>query len=486
MDASSGFLAAWADVADELEWATPWTSVYERESRRWFAGGRINLAVNCVDRHVRNGLGGSPAVCWEGEPGDRRVVSYNKLREEIGQLSGALRDLGVGVGDLVALHLGPLLEAVTAALACARIGAVHVVLPAQESTPALAEHLAELRPSVLFTQDGGWRGGTIIPMKARVDDAVGSVGEVPYTVVVQRTGTPVSWHSRDRWLHDLMAAARGGDPGDGPLPTALTPEHAACVSVATDRGGRAGYVRHGTAGLLASAVAVHRYGLSAGGVLWCATDPERIETLVHGIYGPLACGDTVVVYEGLPDMPTRERPWELIRRYEVRTLVATPSVLRLRGLSRSRSRPHPTALRRLVSLGTPSGDDVAWVRNVAGVTDDSSRLSVDIAWAATETCGVALISDPVDPARFPDAGFVVVDPGGHETEADEGELVITRPWAGLAAAGGRGDGASRMDGVGYRTGQLARRGADGRLVPVGPADGVRADVTAPYASPGTA
>lgn len=520
MDASSSELAAWAEVAEELEWAAPWTTVYAPDARvgGWFAGGRINLAVNCVDRHVRAGRSEAPAILWEGEPGDRRVLTYGRLRTEVGSLAGALRGLGVGTGDLVALHLSALPETATAMLACARIGAVHTMLAANQPAAELSTRLAELRPKVLFTQDGSWNGGMVIPMKARLDDAVAASGYVPDTVVVQRTGTPVGWRGNDHWLHDLVGATRSSDHETGPLPAALGADHVACVSVLTGRKGRTAFVRHRVAGLLTCAVAVHRYGLAAaGGVLWCTTDVSSVESVVHGVYGPLACGDTTVMYEGMLDMPTRSRAWELIRRHGVRTLVARPSAIRrLRGPSR-RPRPATTPLRRVVIVGTPEDEDIAWLR---GVSDDASetseassastastasndaaddaRVSVDVAWAATQTTGIALVSDPVDPARFPDAGFAIADddvPGDVHDDVPgggPGELVMSRPWAGLAPtvdASGAVAARDLPDGGVYRTGELVRRRPDGRFVFLGPRAASPAEVTS-YptrdASPGTA
>ncbi|MGH3466482.1 MAG: AMP-binding protein, partial [Thermocrispum sp.] len=186
-------LAAWAAVADELDWDEPWTTLYADHGPygRWFDGGRFNLAVNCVHRHADT-QGSLPAMLWEGEPGDRRTMTYRELRDEVDALAGALRGLGVGVGDRIALHMGWLPEAVTAMLACAQIGAVHAVLPTPLPAEALAERLDDFRPRVLFTQDGAWRHGTILPLKARADEALGAVGGIEHTVVVRRTGVDVS------------------------------------------------------------------------------------------------------------------------------------------------------------------------------------------------------------------------------------------------------------------------------------------------------
>ncbi|MQA83596.1 MAG: AMP-binding protein [Streptosporangiales bacterium] len=491
---ASRCLARWADVAGELEWATQWTSLYEPEgwSGHWFVGGQLNIAVNCVDRHVRAGRGDQPAIVWEGEPGDRRVLSYAKLNDEVLVFAAALRRTGVVTGDRVALHLGWLPETVVAMLACARIGAVPTVLGVELPTETLAARLADLRPKVLVTQDGAWHGGTILPLKARVDDAAES-GHVPLTVVVQRTGTLVGWQKKDQWLYEFLAAPGPDGTEGGPLPTALDAGHVA-ATMFDDRHGETLAMWYGAAALLASAATVHRHGLSSGGVFWCAMDIARPDTQIHGIYGPLACGDTAVMYEGLPQVPTRGRAWELVQRYGVGTLVTVPSTLRqLRGpFLRHLVRRAAAPLRRVVIVGSVEEDLVEWLRQEVG----EDRISVDIAWGQAETGGIALLGEPVDPDRLPDPGFAVVDEAGEEqSDGGPGELVITRPWAGLAGGfeGAGADAAAaargRLGDGYYCTGEAARRGPDGRLEVLGHPNASK--VTRPAAqeeasSPGTA
>lgn len=473
-------LEAWAAVADQLEWAKRWDTLYEPRGRlgRWFVGGRLNLAVNCVDRHVAAGDGEVPAIRWEGEPGDRRTLTYRELHDSVRTLAGALRGLGVGAADRVALHLGWLPETVIAMLACARIGATYTILPTPLPVEALAERLDDFGPKVLFTQDGAWRHGTIIPLKFRADDALTAVGGIEHTVVVRRTGNSVAWYEGDRWLDDLMAKPRPGTPAPDTAPAELGAEHILTSAPLANRRGRPVSALQGAATLLASVVAIHRHGLHAGGVFWCAAEISWVGAQAHGVYGPLACGDTVVMYEGMLDVPTRTRAWDIVGRYGVRTLVTTPSVVRhLRGWSRRPpSSEQVASLRRVVMIGEPVDSDlVDWLAHEVG----HGRLVLADAWGQIELAGIAaLLDNPVDPARLPDPGLAIVDETGREVpDGEPGELVVRRPWAGLMR-GMEGAGADetarrhwRLPGV-YCTEDSVRRRPDGRLEFLGRMDEV--------------
>jgi acetyl-CoA synthetase len=467
-------LAAWAGVADELDWDEPWTSLYDPQGRygRWFGGGRFNLAVNCVDRHLGT-RADQPAILWEGEPGDRRALTYRQLRDEVIALAGSLRALGVGVSDRVALHLGWLPETVVAMLACARIGAVYTVLPTPLPPEALAERLEDFRPRVLFTQDGAWRHGKILPLKARADEALGAVGGVEHTVVVRRTGLDVAWYEGDRWLHDLVAAYHPEDPA----PVALDPEHPALAVHLANRRGRPVSVLHGAATLGASALAIHRYALADGDVFWCAGDVSWVGAQAHGVYGPLLAGITAVMFEGTLDVPTRHRTWDIVHRYGVSTLLTTPTVIRLlRGWSRRPPAPEVVAtLRRVVMIAEPV--DAALTR---WLTDDvgGGRITVGDGWGQVQLGGVASVDRPIDPKALPDPGFAIVDASGRELPAGQrGELVMRLPWAGMLRAmegAGAEDVAQRHwhRAGSYSTYDAARRRPDGTLEFLGRMDEV--------------
>ncbi len=471
-------LAAWAAVADELDWDEPWQNLYQPDGRygRWFAGGRFNLAVNSVDRHLA-GRGDQRAILWEGEPGDRRAVTYRELHDEVVTLAGALRALGVGIGDRVALHMGWLPETVVAMLACARIGAVQAVLPIPLPAEALAERLIDFRPRVLFTQDGAWRHGTILPLKARADEALGAVGGVEQTVVVRRTGVDVAWYEGDRWLHDLVDDSRPGAQAQDPAPVALDPEHPVLSVHLANRRGRPVSVLHGAATLAASALAVHRYALADGDVFWCAGDVSWVGAQAHGVYGPLVAGATAVMFEGTLDVPTRHRTWDIVRSYGVSTLLTTPTVVRrLRGWSRRPPEPEAVAsLRRVVMMAEPVDTDLThWLAQDVG----AGRIAVGDGWGQVQLGGVVSVDRPVDATALPDPGFAIVDDAGAELPTGQrGELVMRLPWAGTLRAmegSGAADVAQRhwhRAGC-YSTFDAARRRDDGTLEFLGRMDEV--------------
>lgn len=461
----------WAAVAAGLAWTTPFRSVYEPEGRygRWFRDGTLNAAANCVDRHVDE----RPAIHWEGEPGDRRTLTYRELADEVATLAAALRGLGVGPGDRIALHLGWVPEAVVAMLACARIGAPFSLIPVPLPVEALAERLDSLAPRVLLTQDGAWRHGTIIPTKSRVDDALTAAGGVEHTVVVRRTGLDIPWYEGDHWLHDLLAAARVPGSVREPAP-ALPAEHPLLLSWLANRRGRPVLSVHGTATQLATAAALHRYGISPGGVFWCAGEISWLGAQVHGVLGPLAWGDTAVMFEGTLDVPNHRRLWDIIERYGVATLLTTPSVLnRVRGWADA-APPESVrrTLRRVIAMAEPLEPDLrAWVADQ--VTGDADAVAD--AWGQIELGAIVTVDSPADPRRLPDPGLAVVDAAGEPVDdGTPGEVVLRRPWAGTL----RGiEGESGYDHWGarpglYSTGDRAVRHPGGRLEFLGRIDPV--------------
>lgn len=471
-------LEAWAAVADELDWDKPWVSLYEPRGRygRWFGGGGFNLSVNCVDRHVA-ASGDKPAIYWEGEPGDRRVLTYAQLQAEVTALAGAFRSLGLGVGDRVALHMGWLPETVIAMLACARIGAVHSILPTPLPSEALAERLDDFRPRVLVTQDGAWRHGTILPLKARADEALGAVGGIEHTVVVRRTGVDVAWYEGDRWLHDVVAGARPGGPAPDTAPVSVDPEHHVLAVHLVNRRGRPVSVLHGGATLAVSALATHRHAISEGDVFWCAGDLSWVGAQAHGVYGPLLAGATAVMFEGTLDVPTRHRTWDIVARYGVSTLLTTPTVIRLlRGWSRRPPGADTVAsLRRVVMIAEPVDPVLTeWLEHDVG----GGAITVADGWGQVQLGGVVSVDHPTEPKLLPDPGFAIVGPDGDDQPGgDGGELVMRLPWAGMLrdmeGAGAEDVAARHWHRPGsYSTYDLARRRPDGTLEFLGRMDEV--------------
>jgi acetyl-CoA synthetase len=389
-------------------------------------GGVLNASVNCLDRHLPE-RADQVAVHWEGEPGDRRTITYGALHAEVVTFADALRGLGVEPGDRVGLHLGWIPETVVAMLACARLGAVHSVLPASLPADALADRLSDLGPKVLVTQDGAFRHGLIVPSKNRADEALAAAAGVEATVVVRRVGVDVAWYEGDRWYHDLVAAPRPGSrkapAGEAGEPALVEADHPLLIVPLAHRRGRPTWIVHRTGGYLVAAATVHRRALTArpDDVFWCAAEIAWIGGQSHGVYGPLACGATTVMSEGTLDVPTRSRAWQIIERYGVNALVTTPSVMRnlRQWVDTPPAEADLSSLRLIVTLGERIDPET---RNWLDFEVGGGRALVANAWGQTELAGLVAVSPapapaPADPsgpstAAVPDPGLEVVDSTG--------------------------------------------------------------------------
>lgn len=462
---------AWAAEAQCLDWAAAPRQVHEAGPgpySQWFSDGMLNVAANCLDRHLAD-RGDRVAFYWEGEPGDRRALTYRELHAEVAKFSSVLAHLGVGPGDGVALYLGMVPEAIVAMLACARLGAVHCVLFTALPAEALADRLGDLEPKVLVTQDGGWRHGVVLPLKARADEALAATSGIQHTVVVRRTGIDVAWYEGDRWYDELMAEAEATDypaepyAADDPL----------LVIHLANRRGRPTRIVHRAAGLLVYAAAVHR-GLctSVDDVFWCAVDIGWLAGQSHGVYGPLAVGATSVAFEGTLDTPTHARAWQIIDRYDVNALVTTPSILR--SLRQWEDSPPSVAkldsLRLIVHAGEPLDDDTRiWLRDEVG----RGQAWLRDGWGQTELGGIVVV-DPTPDPPLPDPGLEVLAGDSAPVEAgDVGELVLCHPWPASFLRVQHDDAGRYWHHPGYyATGDLARREADGTITVLGRIDPV--------------
>lgn len=467
-------LVRWRRVAEELEWAAPCTTLFRARPPfdDWFVDGRLNLAHNCLDRHL-TASGDKPAVLWEGEPGDRRALTYRELHSESVRLADALRDKGVGPGDRVALHLGWLPETVVAMMACLRLGAELTVIPVALPVEALALRLADFAPRILFTQDGGWRHGAILPLKARADEALESTSSVEHTVVVRRTGVEVDWFEGDLWYADVVD--RPLDETGTAGPEAFPADHTAVVVHLANRRGRSVAVRHGTGNLAVAALATYRHGLADGGVFWCAGDVSWLGAQAHGILGPLLAGDSAVMYEGTLDVPDPNRTWQIVERYQVTSMMTSPSIVRtLRGWSPTAPRETISSLRRLTTIGERlEGDLRAWLRSILG-----ENVAVADGWGQLELGGIVAFDSPVHPDRMPQPGFTILDEEGVPVpDGSSGQWVMVHPWAGtMRATDVHGEDPTayhwaRFPGL-YATGDLARRRRDGSVEFLGRLDEV--------------
>jgi acetyl-CoA synthetase len=474
-------LEAWAMEAQRLTWFQPPDQVFDAGKEpygSWFPGGTLNVAANCLDRHLDQ-RAGQVAIYWEGEPGDRRALTYGELHDEVTRFSSVLARLGVRRGDRVALYLGMVPETIVSMLACARLGAVHCVLFSALPAEALADRLEDLAPKILITQDGSWRHGVVHPLKARADEALAATSGVDHTIVVRRTGIDVAWYEGDRWYHDLMsevgAAGAAGEVGDaGATPEPVPADDPLLVVHLANRRGRPTGVIHRGAGLLVYAATMHRaLTTDVDDVFWCAVDIGWVAGQTHAIYGPLTVGATTVVFEGTLDTPTHARTWEVIERYQVNALMTTPSILR--SLRQWEDSPPSAArlgsLRMIVHAGEPIDDDtLAWLR------DDVGRGQVQLrdGWGQTELGAIVTVNPEPHPG-LPDPGLDVVDQHGTPVAMGvTGELVVRHPWPALFL-GVQHDRAEAVDRYWhypdcYATGDLARRENDGSITVLGRMD----------------
>jgi acetyl-CoA synthetase len=473
VDRRTSAVEAWAAEAATLDWVRPWELLCDDQpgpDGRWFVGGEIDVSANCLDRHL-DVNGERVAFYWEGEPGDRRAITYRELTTEVAAFAGGLRNLGVGRGDRVAIYLGLVPEAVVAMLACARLGAVHSVQYSALPPDALADRLEDLDPRVVITQDGSWRRGVVLPLKSRADEAMAATGGVEHTIVVRRTGIDIAWYEGDRWYDDVVEDGRDRPadgspvPADGPL----------LVTHLGYRRGRPTGIVHRSGGFLTYASTLHRRALTSSpdDVFWCAVDIGWVAGQSHGVYGPLAAGATSLLFEGTLGTPTHGRAWELIERYGVNALVTSPSIARSlrQWVDSPPSEARLDSLRSIVHLGEPIDDATrAWLFEDVG----GGRAVIRDGWGQTEL-GAIVTVDPSPDHALPDPGLEVLDEHGRPAAVGAaGELTLGCPWPAMLLGIRHEDPGVferywRWPGY-YATGDLATRDADGRVTILGRMD----------------
>jgi acetyl-CoA synthetase len=484
-------LAWWADQAARLDWTQPWTEVLDWSRppfARWFVDGRLNVSVNCVDRHVAAGLGERVAFHWEGEPGDTRTINYADLQAHVARAAHALTELGVRAGDRVCIYLPMIPETVIAMLACARLGAPHAVVSGGFSAQALADRIVDAEARIVITADGGYRRGAAGLLKPAVDEAVAMADDhgvrVERVLVVHRTGSKVSWYpERDVWWHDLVD--RQPDVHQAEDFDAEQPLFLLYTSGTT---GKPKGIMHTSGGYLTQVAATHRmvFDLHAErDVYWCAADVGRITGHSYIVYGPLANGATSVLYEGTPEAPMRGRWWDIVARYGVSILYTAPTMIRtfMEWGEEVPAAHDLSSLRVLGSVGEPINPEAwMWYRRVIG----REHCPVVDTWWQTETGAIMITPLPGVTATkpgaaqvaFPGIGVDVLDNEGHPVGPGEaGLLVLTEPWPAMAR-GIWGDNErfvdtywSRFPGK-YFAGDGARLDADGDIWLLGRVDDV--------------
>ncbi len=431
-------LGFWADAAQRLDWTSPWDEVLDWTNppfAKWFTGGELNVAVNCVDRHVADGRGDVVAYHWVGEPGDTRDITYAQLKDEVCKAANALVSLGVQAGDRVAIYLPMIPEAVISMLACARIGAVHMVVFGGFSPDALASRVEDAGAKVVITADGGYRRGAPSPLKPAVDEALGKVSGVDHVVVVKRTEADVEWtEGRDQWWHDLVDGQSTEHEAQ-----AFDAEHPLYIMYTSGTTAKPKGILHTSGGYLTQVSWTHwaTFDLKRDtDVYWCAADVAWVTGHSYIVYGPLSNGATSVMYEGTPETPHRGRWWEIVQQYRVSILYAAPTVVRtFMKWGAQELEPFDTSsLRVLGSVGEPINPE-AWLwyrKNVGGGT-----ATVVDTWWQTETGahmiapmpGVTATKPGSAQRAIPGISAAVVDEEGKPIEPGAtGYLVLTEPW----------------------------------------------------------
>jgi len=428
----------WASQAEQLHWFEPWDAVLDDSEPpfyKWFTGGRLNASYNCLDRHVLAGRGDRVAFHWRGEQGEERDVTYASLLAEVQRLANALKDLGVGPGDVVGIYLPMIPEVVVAMLACARIGAPHNVVFGGFSAEAVRERMEFSEAKVLITADGAARKGKTAAVKDRVDEVMGDLGSLERIVVVRSKGVPCQMQEgRDVYYDEVLAAA------DPECPAAeLDAEHPLFILYTSGSTAKPKGILHTTGGYLTGVSATHRYVFDLKpdtDVYWCAADVGWITGHSYIVYGPLANGATSVMWEGAPDYPDKGIWWDTIERYGVTILYCAPTAIRA-CIKWGAGWPEAhdlSSLRLLGSVGEPINPKAwLWYHKVIG----GERCPIVDTWWQTETGSIMITPLPGLTATkpgsatqpFPGVAAEVLDESTGEPIADgQGLLVLTRPW----------------------------------------------------------
>jgi acetyl-CoA synthetase len=440
----------WAEQARALQWIRPWDRVLEwtPPHAKWFVGGKLNVSANCLDRHLDSPTRNKAALIWEGEPGDRRVLTYWDLAREVRKAANALKRLGVEKGDRVAIYLPMVPEAAIAMLACARIGAVHSVIFGGFSAESVRDRVNDAEAKVLITADGGYRRGQVLPLKRLADEAMAETPSIRHCIVVRRNA-PVNGYpgaegdeafarmtpGRDHWWHRLLEAESAECE-----PTPMDAEDLLFILYTSGTTGKPKGIVHTTGGYLTQVAATTKYvfDLKPEDVFWCTADIGWVTGHSYVVYGPLANGATVFIYEGAPDWPERDRFWSLVERYGITVLYTAPTAIRafMKWGTDHPGRHDLSSLRLLGTVGEPINPE-AWIwyhTHIGG-----GRCPIVDTWWQTETGGIMITPLPgvttTKPGSattpFPGITADLVDAGGTVVREGGGFLTIPDPWPGM-------------------------------------------------------
>jgi acetyl-CoA synthetase len=485
-EAAADRLEFWAKQAGRLDWTQPWDQVLDWSNppfAKWFVGGQLNVAYNCLDRHVAAGHGDRVAIHWEGEPGDTRTLTYADLLRLTCQAANALADLGVVAGDRVAIYLPMIPEAAVAMLACARIGATHNVVFGGFSVDSLSGRIQDASAKVVITADGGYRRGNPSALKPTVDAAVERCPSIEKVLVVRRTGQDVAWGEKDLWWHETVETASDqheAQPFDAEQPLFILYTSG---TTAKPKG-----ILHTTGGYLTQTSYTHHavFDLKPEtDVYWCTADIGWVTGHSYIVYGPLSNGATQVMYEGTPDTPHRGRFWELVDKYKVSILYTAPTLIRtmMKWGEQIPAEYDLSSLRVLGSVGEPINPEAwIWYREYIG----HGKAPVVDTWWQTETGAIMISPLPGVTATKPGSAMsslpgisadVVDDQAQSVPNGGGGYLVLREPWPSMLRTIWGDDQRfidtywSRFEGM-YFAGDGAKRDADGHIWLLGRVDDV--------------
>ncbi len=432
----------WAEQADHfLTWSKRWDRVQEWDFHtaeiKWFKGGKLNAAYNCLDRHL-DSRGDQTAIIWEGDdPAEERKISYRELHAEVCKLSNVLKDHGIKKGDRVCIYMPMIPEASVAMLACARIGAVHSVVFGGFSPDSLSDRILDSDCQIVITADEGLRGGKTVPLKANTDKALASCPNVHTVLVVKRTGGAIDWtQGRDIWYHEQMQGASSDCPAEE-----MDAEDPLFILYTSGSTGKPKGILHTTGGYLLFSAITHKYVFDYhdGEVYWCTADVGWVTGHSYIVYGPLANGAITLMFEGVPNYPDNSRFWQVVDKHQVNSFYTAPTALR--ALMRAGDEPVKKSSRRslrlLGSVGEPINPEAwEWYYHIVG----DGRCPIVDTWWQTETGGHLITPLPGAHALKPGSASrpffgvepAIVDAEGNIIEGEgSGNLVITRPWPGI-------------------------------------------------------
>ncbi len=430
--------AFWASAAKELHWFKKWKRVLNDDHPpyfKWFEGGKTNMAFNCLDRQLKTWRKNKAAIIWEGEPyGERRILTYRELHRQVCKFSNVLKNLGIRSGDRVAIYMPMIPELAIAMLACARIGAPHSIIFGGFSASAIADRVNDAQAKMVITADGGYRRGSVVELKAAVDEALAKCPSVQTCVVVERTKTPVQMvHGRDIWWHEAMETA-----SDKCEAEELDAEHPLYILYTSGSTGKPKGIIHTTGGYMVGTYLTSKYvfDLREEDTYWCTADIGWVTGHSYIIYGILTNGATTVMYEGAPNYPTPDRFWQIIERYSVNVFYTAPTAIRAfaKWGEGWPARNDLSSLRLLGTVGEPINPEAwMWYHKHIG----QERCPIVDTWWQTETGAIMITTLPgamsakPGSAGLPFFGIVpkLVDDNGHEVDgASSGLLTITKPW----------------------------------------------------------